>query len=97
MSLWNLKQGDGPVIVDVPHAGVEIPAAIAARLTREALARPDTDWHVEKLYDFAVSSTRRSCARRIRATWSTSIAIRRAGCCTRRRQHGSLSNADVRQ
>jgi len=53
MELWNLMQRDGPVIVDVPHAGVEIPPAIAARLTREALARPDTDWHVEKLYDFA--------------------------------------------
>jgi len=53
MALWNLQQGDGSVIVDVPHAGVGIPEALAARLTREALARPDTDWHVEKLYDFA--------------------------------------------
>jgi N-formylglutamate amidohydrolase len=53
MALWKLTAGHGPVIVDVPHAGVEIPDAIAARLTPAALARPDTDWHVEKLYDFA--------------------------------------------
>ena len=53
MPLWELHRGDGPVIVDVPHAGTFAPPAIGARLTSAARAWPDTDWHVEKLYAFA--------------------------------------------
>ena len=53
MPLWDLHRGDGPVIVDVPHAGTFAPPAIAGRLTTAAQAWPDTDWHVEKLYAFA--------------------------------------------
>lgn len=53
MPLWELHRGDGPVIVDVPHAGTFAPPAIGARLTSAACAWPDTDWHVEKLYAFA--------------------------------------------
>jgi N-formylglutamate deformylase len=45
--------GTTPVLISVPHAGTAIPPAIAARMTPQALALPDTDWHVEKLYDFA--------------------------------------------
>ena len=41
---------DGPLVVNVPHAGIAVPEAVAARLTAEALRMPDTDWHVEKLY-----------------------------------------------
>lgn len=52
MPLWEVHRGDGPVIVDVPHAGTFVPPAIGARLTSAARAWPDTDWHVEKLYAF---------------------------------------------
>ncbi len=48
--LWALSQRDGPVIVNVPHAGVELPGELLSRLTTEGLRVPDTDWHVEKLY-----------------------------------------------
>ena len=48
--LWSLMRRDGPVIVNVPHAGIVVPDACAARLTAEARRCPDTDWHVEKLY-----------------------------------------------
>jgi len=41
------------VLISVPHAGTDIPAEIAARMTGEALDLPDTDWHVPLLYDFA--------------------------------------------
>lgn len=51
--LFDLRPGDGPLIFSVPHAGTELPADIAARLTPHALTLPDTDWHVEQLYDFA--------------------------------------------
>jgi N-formylglutamate amidohydrolase len=52
MALWEITRGDGPLIVNVPHAGTMVPSAIAGRLTTAARALPDTDWHVEKLYAF---------------------------------------------
>ncbi|MFO1397443.1 MAG: N-formylglutamate deformylase [Burkholderiales bacterium] len=51
-ALYDLVRGDGPLIVNVPHAGTFVPDDIAARLTTAARALPDTDWHVEKLYAF---------------------------------------------
>ncbi len=53
MTLYDLQRGDSTLVIDVPHAGTYIPDAIAARLTSVALARPDTDWHVDRLYAFA--------------------------------------------
>ena len=53
MQLSNLHRGDSALIIDVPHAGTHLPEALRARMTAAALAVPDTDWHVEKLYDFA--------------------------------------------
>jgi len=53
MLLWRLHQGDSPLIVSVPHAGRHVPDAIALRMTPEAHALPDTDWHVDALYRFA--------------------------------------------
>jgi N-formylglutamate deformylase len=48
-----LHGGDAPLVISVPHAGTKLPPEIAARLTPQALAFPDTDWHVASLYDFA--------------------------------------------
>jgi N-formylglutamate deformylase len=53
MSLCDLVPGDSPLVIDIPHAGSHVPPAIAARMAPEALALPDTDWHVEKLFAFA--------------------------------------------
>jgi N-formylglutamate amidohydrolase len=52
MALYRLTRGDAPLIVNVPHAGTLVPDAVGSRLTLAARALPDTDWHVEKLYDF---------------------------------------------
>jgi len=51
--LWSLVPGDAPLIVNVPHAGIHLPAEIVPTLTPAALAVPDTDWHVHRLYEFA--------------------------------------------
>lgn len=51
-SLFTLTRGTLPLLVSFPHAGTEIPAAIAARMTPEALQRADVDWHLPLLYDF---------------------------------------------
>jgi N-formylglutamate deformylase len=56
MLLFELHRGHAPLIVDVPHAGIHIPDALALRMTAAARAMPDTDWHVEKLYAFARDS-----------------------------------------
>ena len=53
MEPFHLTRGDTPLLVSVPHAGLHVPEAIAERFTDEAKALPDTDWHVDRLYDFA--------------------------------------------
>ena len=53
MLLWELAQGDSPLVVNVPHAGRHVPDAIALRMEAQARTLPDTDWHVDALYRFA--------------------------------------------
>jgi N-formylglutamate deformylase len=36
----------------MPHVGTQIPADLARRMTPEAKTLADTDWHLERLYDF---------------------------------------------
>lgn len=48
-----IVRGDAPLLVSIPHTGTEIPAGIEARLVSPWLARRDTDWWIERLYDFA--------------------------------------------
>ncbi len=50
MELFHFTPGTTPVLVSVPHAGTHVPDEIAAHMTKEGRALPDTDWHVEKLY-----------------------------------------------
>jgi formiminoglutamase len=52
--VWlEIRRGDAPLIVSMPHTGTEIPADIEQRLVSPWLARKDADWWIEKLYDFA--------------------------------------------
>ena len=51
--IYDLSEGDGPLLLSVPHAGTEIPDGIRGRLTAAAQRTPDTDWHTPWLYDFA--------------------------------------------
>jgi N-formylglutamate deformylase len=50
--LFKLRRGNAPLLVSMPHAGTFIPADIAQGMTDCALRLPDTDWHLERLYDF---------------------------------------------
>lgn len=47
--LFQISEGRVPVLVNAPHPGTLIPAAIADRMTPEALAVPDTDWFADRL------------------------------------------------
>ena len=49
----SVTEGDGPLIVSVPHAGTEIPDDVEAQLLSPWLSRCDADWAVDRLYDFA--------------------------------------------
>ena len=48
-----LHHGDAPLVVSFPHTGTEIPAEIETNLASAWLARKDTDYWVDVLYDFA--------------------------------------------
>jgi len=50
---FGFSTGRAPLLVSMPHVGTELPDGFAARLTARAQALPDTDWHVDRLYDFA--------------------------------------------
>ena len=49
---FKFRQGTAPLLVSMPHTGVHIPPEIATGMTDAALKLPDTDWHIEQLYDF---------------------------------------------
>jgi hypothetical protein len=50
--LFHLHEGQGRLVVSVPHAGTYLPPDIAATLTPIGRAVIDTDWYVDQLYDF---------------------------------------------
>jgi len=49
---YRYRRGSSALIVSMPHAGTFIPHAIGRALTDCAARRPDTDWHLPRLYDF---------------------------------------------
>ena len=52
MDLFRFRSGSSPLLVSMPHVGTHIPPSLAAEMTPAALEVPDTDWHVDLLYDF---------------------------------------------
>src|SRR5690625_1599585 len=51
--VFSLTQGSAPLLISIPHMGVRIPDDIAATMTDVAQRYDDTDWHLDRLYDFA--------------------------------------------
>ena len=52
MTPYRFNAGTAPLLVSMPHVGTEVPTEVAGRFTEAALGLPDTDWHVDRLYDF---------------------------------------------
>ena len=52
IEVYKLRQGNSRLLVSMPHVGTYLPTWLKPRLTAEALAVADTDWHLELLYDF---------------------------------------------
>jgi len=55
MEPFRFQPGPAPLLISMPHVGTYLPDALAQRMTDPARAVPDTDWHVDRLYDFAAS------------------------------------------
>jgi N-formylglutamate deformylase len=53
MKPFLLKQGTRPLLLSIPHVGQYIEEALAQRMMPDARGVPDTDWHLDRLYDFA--------------------------------------------
>jgi N-formylglutamate deformylase len=51
MSTFTLQRGHVPMLVSLPHDGSFIPDDIATRMHPAARRAPDTDWHVDRLYE----------------------------------------------
>ena len=47
-------EGDSPLVISFPHVGTRLAPEIVPLLAPVALKVSDTDWHVDRLYDFAV-------------------------------------------
>lgn len=47
-----LTQGSLPLLVSMPHVGTNIPESLHDSYQPRALQTEDTDWHLQRLYDF---------------------------------------------
>ena len=55
MQVYDFVEGSTPLLVSVPHDGRALAPGMKERMTTVGLALPDTDWHVQRLYQFAPS------------------------------------------
>jgi N-formylglutamate deformylase len=64
---YTLSEGRAPLLISLPHDGVELPPELQPRLTEAGLRVADTDWHVGRLYE---PIARRLGASLLRPRWS---------------------------
>jgi N-formylglutamate deformylase len=50
-----IRRGQAPLLVSLPHTGIDIPDEFQPSLVSLWRARKDCDWWIEKLYDFATA------------------------------------------
>jgi N-formylglutamate deformylase len=53
MDTYRYQPGETPVLMCISHVGTAVPAEAAAAMTDAALALPDTDWDIDRLFHFA--------------------------------------------
>ncbi|OIQ32630.1 MAG: N-formylglutamate deformylase [Roseobacter sp. MedPE-SWchi] len=46
-----VKRGDSPIVLGLPHTGTHVPPEIEAKLSARGRGLDDTDWHIHRLYD----------------------------------------------
>lgn len=65
MTPVKVTQGTGPIILGMPHVGMDIPDVLANRLNDGGRAIADTDWWIDQLYDGLIEN-----ATVVKATYS---------------------------
>jgi N-formylglutamate deformylase len=53
LQTFEFYQGSIPILVSMPHNGIQIPNEMAEKMTPSALKIEDTDWYMDKVYAFA--------------------------------------------
>jgi N-formylglutamate deformylase len=54
MTVWlEVRRGEAPLLLSLPHTGTDIPDSIEWRLATPGIGRKDTDWRIDRLYEFA--------------------------------------------
>ncbi|MCF3593307.1 N-formylglutamate deformylase [Rhodobacteraceae bacterium LMO-12] len=51
MTPVDVTQGEGAIILGLPHCGTWLPEGVGETMNERGRALPDTDWHVDRLYD----------------------------------------------
>ena len=51
MTPFEVKRGDGPLVLGMPHTGTFVPDDIRQCLNDTGRALADTDWHIDRLYE----------------------------------------------
>ncbi|TKB46609.1 N-formylglutamate deformylase [Thalassotalea mangrovi] len=52
-AIFQLHKGSVPLLISMPHNGVDIPEGIRNTMTDAGLSVADTDWYLDRLYAFA--------------------------------------------
>lgn len=50
---YRFRAGSVPLLMSIPHVGEHIPPELGGRMTQAGSAIADTDWYLDRLYDFA--------------------------------------------
>ncbi|MGF6931033.1 N-formylglutamate amidohydrolase [Paraburkholderia sp. UCT70] len=51
--IFSVSRGEAPLLISIPHLGSIIPGYLQSDYTDIALTVADTDWHLDRLYNFA--------------------------------------------
>ncbi|MGX9352563.1 N-formylglutamate deformylase [Shimia sp. W99] len=51
MNVYDVSNGDGPIVLGQPHGGTFVPPDIADRLNDTGKTLADTDWHISRLFE----------------------------------------------
>ena len=83
-----------PLLVSMPHVGTRIPDDLRPRYVPRALGVEDTDWHLDRLYDFAARARRQPArAAPFALRDRPEPAARRRADVPRREQHRAVPDA----
>ncbi len=54
--VFEFVEGTRPILISMPHNGIQIPQNLLSSMTESAQTMVDTDWYLDQLYQFAVDN-----------------------------------------